>query len=89
MQILDMTDTLGFREKDAIASSLLNKYFGNNSKYPTSVEGIIVRPLGFDAYEAELIVEGQDTVTMKFSGRKLLDKAVKLPKRDLNDYNIR
>ena len=89
MKILDTTETLDTRAKEIIATSLLNRYYGINDGYPASVEGVIIRPLGFDSYEADLVVKGQETMTLRFSGRKLTSKAVKLPNRDLTEKNIR
>ena len=87
-KVLDTTNSLDQRSLDIIHTALLEKYYGANSRYPGDYEGIIIRPLGVDAFEATLY-EGTAELTMKFSGRKLLSKAVKLPARDLTDKNIR
>ena len=89
MKILDTTETLDARAKEQIATSLLNRYYGQHDRYPTAVEGVIIRPLGMDAYEADLVIKGQEIMTLKFSGRILLDRSVKLPNRDLTEKNIR
>ena len=84
-----MTGSLPQRALDIIHTSMLNKYFGENDRYPKDYEGIIISPLGVDAYEAQLIITSDETYTLRFSGRKLLATDVKLPNRDLNDKNIR
>ena len=88
-KVLDTTNSLDQRSLDIIHTALLEKYYGENDRYPASYEGIIIHPLGVDAFEAVLHIEGSTELKMKFSGRKLLSKAVKLPARDLTDKNIR
>ena len=89
MKVLDTTNSLDARAKDVITTTLLNKYYGEYDKYPNNAEGVIIRPLGIDAYEAELVISGDNTITLNFSGKRLKSRAVKLPNRDLNDKNIR
>ena len=87
-RFLDTSKELDIRAKDKISAALLNKYFGEHDKYPTAYEGIIVRALGADAYEADLVIKGDNIVTLRFSRGKINQRGVKLPQRDLNEYNI-
>ena len=87
-RFLDTTNELDARAKDKISTALLTKYFGAHNKYPKDYEGIIVRALGTDAYEADLVVKGDDIITLRFGGGRLNTRSIKLPARDLNEKNI-
>lgn len=85
MQILNKVSTLDQRALDHIQAVLLNAYYkGNNNRYPTNVEGIvIVYDDDYNSTElisATLYAGAGEGITRRFNERKLMDKSTKLPK---------
>ena len=86
-RILDTTKSLTKRSLDIIQSTLLDSYFGEHDRYPKNYEGIIVKPLGVDAFEAELFLGNGESFIRRF-GRKKFELSVKIPKRGFDENNI-
>lgn len=88
---MKIVDTVGLdqRAQDKAITSVYNYYHRQHGDYPSNPEGVIITPVDDSGILVTLHVEGQDEVSIRFNEQKLNARDVKLPPRDLNEYNIK